>query len=283
MRNALLSPPELAAHLDDPDWVIVDCRFDLTRPEAGRAAYDAAHIPGARYADLDRDLSAARGPGTGRHPLPDPDTLAATFGAWGIGPGVRVAAYDADTGMYAARLWWLLRWLGHDAVAVLDGGLRAWREAGLPLSDSVTTCRPRVFEARVADDAWFDSAAVAQLAGDPGWRLLDVRAAPRYAGDIEPIDPVAGHVPGARNYPFERSLDDAGRWRPVADVRAKLEAALERVPPQRTIIMCGSGVTACHVLLAMAACGLDGARLYAGSFSEWIRDPQRPVATGPDP
>ena len=283
MHSTLITPAHLATRIGDRAWVIVDCRFDLAVPEAGVAAYRDGHIPGAVHADLDRDLSGPRGPATGRHPLPDPQTLAATFGRWGIGPGVQVVAYDAASGMFAARLWWLLRWLGHDAVAVLDGGMRAWQDAGLPLENSLPTPQPREFIPAVRAQLWAGTDEVARSANDPGWRILDARAAPRYAGEVEPIDPVAGHVPGAHNFPYERNLTPAATLRGSTDLRQTLTEALGPVPADRTIVMCGSGVTACHVLLALAAAGLEGARLYPGSWSEWIRDPARPIATGPAP
>ena len=281
--TTLIDPDQLAPHLDDPQWLVVDCRFDLARPEAGAQSYREGHIPGAIHAHLDNDLSGPRAPALGRHPLPDPERLAATFGRWGIEPGVQVVAYDGAAGMLAARLWWLLRWLGHDAVAVLDGGLRAWRESERPLETRTVARTARRFVAAPRREAWADTAEVRLRSVDPDWRVLDARAAPRYAGEVEPIDPVAGHVPGAHNYPYERSVADTDRLCSRSQLDARLRQALGPVPPERTILMCGSGVTACHVLLAMAACGLDGARLYPGSWSEWIRDPTRPVATGHEP
>lgn len=278
-HTTLITAATLQAHLDDPDWVVVDCRFNLADPAAGRRAYQDGHIPGARYAHLDEDLSAPVTATTGRHPLPDPARLAATLGAWGIGPGTQVLAYDDLGGMLAAaRLWWLLRWLGHTAVAVLDGGLPAWTRAGLPLSTDVPVIAARTFIARPDDRLWL---TVEQVQGLPAHELLlDARGAARYRGEMEPIDPVAGHIPGALNLPTESNLAADGCFLPAAALRARFAALLGERPAARVVHSCGSGVTACHNLLAMEVAGLSGSRLYAGSWSEWIRDPQRPVATG---
>jgi thiosulfate/3-mercaptopyruvate sulfurtransferase len=280
MHTTLVAAAELARQLGDENWRVVDCRFDLGAADAGEAAYRAGHIPGAVYAHLDRDLSSPITPTSGRHPLPEPQALACRFSQWGIGPATQVIAYDAGNGAYAARLWWLLRWLGHAGVAVLDGGYAAWLAAGCPIEHELTSPRPQPFSRRVSVATWVGADVVAARAGDPAWRLLDARAPERYAGVVEPIDAVAGHVPGASNYPFTRSLGPGGRMLPAAELRATLSSELGSVAPQRTIVMCGSGVTACHVVLALEAAGLTGAQLYAGSWSEWIRDPDRPVATG---
>ena len=275
----LIDAATLGAHLDDPDWIAVDCRFSLMDTEAGHRAYAESHLPGARYAHLDRDLSGPITPATGRHPLPDPARLARTLGEWGIGDGAQVIAYDDMGGMLAAaRLWWLLRWLGHDAVAVLDGGFSAWRAAGLPLTAALPAVRPAAFEARPDDRLWLTAARAQALPA--GELLVDARAAARYRGDMEPIDPVAGHIPGAANLPTEDNLAADGRFRPVDDLRARFLAMLDGRSPTAVAHYCGSGVTACHNLLAMDVAGLSGSRLYAGSWSEWIRDPGRPVATG---
>lgn len=283
MPTTLVSAAELATHLEDPEWVIVDCRFDLARPASGREGYAAGHIPGARYAHLDEDLSSKITPRSGRHPLPDPHTLAATLGSWGIDSNTQVVAYDAGNGAYAARLWWLMRWLGAKRVAVLDGGFKAWTDAALP----VTTALPTVMAVRFApapeDAMLLDAAAVRQRAADPSWRVLDARGPERYAGAVEPLDAKAGHVPGAHNYPFTGNLGPDGRFLPAAQLKAQLEQSLGGVPADHAIMMCGSGVTACHNLLALEIAGLKGAQLYAGSWSEWIRDPARPIAVGPTP
>jgi thiosulfate/3-mercaptopyruvate sulfurtransferase len=273
----------LAAHGNDAAWRVVDCRFDLADPAAGEAAYAAGHVPGAVYAHLDRDLSGPRTPRSGRHPLPEPATLAATFSRLGIDATTQVVAYDDSGGCYAARLWWLLRWLGHDAVAVLDGGLAAWRAAGQPLSTGAPHVAPRRFEPRVAPRATVDAEVLEGLLEGGAVVLLDARAPERFAGRVEPLDPKAGHVPGARNHPYVRNLGPDGRFLPAAELRERLQERLGGRRPEEIVSMCGSGVTACHTLLALEIAGLGGARLYPGSWSEWCRDPERPVATGPEP
>jgi thiosulfate/3-mercaptopyruvate sulfurtransferase len=267
----------------EPSLAIIDCRCDLANPAAGRGDYLAGHLPGACHADLARDLSAPPGPATGRHPLPDPQALAARLGAWGVDDSTQVVAYDAANGSFAARLWWLLRWLGHRKVAVLDGGLAAWRAAGGPLQAGEVVRPARRFSARPERDAWLDTAAVVRALGTAGHLLIDARAAERYAGAVEPLDPVAGHVPGAVNHPFTANLGGDGHFLAPPELRRRWLARLGQTPPGAAIAMCGSGVTACHNLLALEAAGLPGARLYAGSWSEWIRDPARPVAVGPAP
>ncbi|OBS09152.1 sulfurtransferase [Acidihalobacter prosperus] len=280
MSDCLIDTERLAQALDSAgDLVLVDCRFDLARPEAGREAYRAGHLPGAVYAHLDEDLSGPTGPQTGRHPLPDVEGFAARCGEWGIGPGVRVVAYDDAGGAYAARLWWLLRWLGHAEVSVLDGGLDAWRESGRPQQTDVPRPSPRSFTGHPVEAMTLEAQALQSALAARRCRLVDVRAAARFRGEIEPIDPVAGHVPGAVNHPFTQLLDARGRFLPAAELRAQFDALLDDHLPEALVAMCGSGVTACHLLLAMAHAGLPGGRLYPGSWSEWIRDPTRPVAS----
>jgi len=279
----LIDVASLGRNRDRPDWIVVDCRFTLTEPSAGRAAYDRGHLPGARYAHLDDDLSRKASPTEGRHPLPEPATFAAKLGAWGIGPGDTVIAYDEGSGAIAARLWWLLRWVGHERCAVLDGGFAAWVAAGHDIeqrSPSVAARHYPVPEPQARLVVTTGEVAARQAAGD---LVVDVRAAPRYRGEQEPIDPVAGHVPQARNRPFSSNVTAAGRFRPPAELRAELVELLAGREPSRLIAMCGSGVTACQLLLAMEAAGLTGGRLYAGSWSEWIRDPARPIARGSEP
>ena len=280
--TTLIDVDGLAARLRDPGCAVLDCRFDLARPAWGREAWAAGHVPGAQYVDLDRDLSAPAGPATGRHPLPAPEAFAARASAWGIDERVQVVVYDQGNGMYAARAWWLFRWLGHCAVAVLVGGFAAWTAAGQAVG-SVPEARPaRRFVARPDHSATVDAAFVAARLGDAAdMRLVDARGADRFAGQNETIDPVAGHVPGAVNHPFTRNLDAAGRMRPAAELRAEWLQTLGGQPPTALVAMCGSGVSACHDLLALEHAGLGGARLYPGSWSEGIRDPSRPVATGP--
>jgi thiosulfate/3-mercaptopyruvate sulfurtransferase len=280
MFTTLVDTTTLAAHLDDPNWVVFDCRFDLTKPDAGHDAYDEAHIPGARYAHLDRDLSSPITPHSGRHPLPDPVTLAAKLGRWGVDKHKQVIAYDAGAGAVAARLWWLLRWLGHEAVALLDGGLAKWQEEKRPLSGEAPSITPMVFEPQPDNSRWVSTAMIQDVLEKGGHLLLDARARRRFEGAIEPLDKIAGHIPGAVNRPFESNVDARGCFLSPEQLREQWLELLGTVPPSCVINMCGSGVTACHNILAMTHAGLDGAKLYAGSWSEWIRDSRRPVATG---
>jgi thiosulfate/3-mercaptopyruvate sulfurtransferase len=280
--RTLISAAELAPHVAASDWLIVDCRFELGKPDTGERAYAAGHIPHAIYAHLDRDLAAAITPTSGRHPLPQPEQFAATLTRWGVTSSTQVVAYDADNSAYAARLWWLLRWVGHEAVAVLDGGFKAWNAAGLPTTTAVPRPRAGHFVARPNRDMWYDAHEVADRVQRSDWRLLDARAPERFAGQVEPIDPVAGHVPGARNHPFATNLASEGRFAPAQELRQRFSQSQDGVADDHTIVMCGSGVTACNLLLAMEAAGKSGARLYAGSWSEWIRDAARPVKKGSD-
>jgi thiosulfate/3-mercaptopyruvate sulfurtransferase len=284
MHATIVEPADFAPC--SPDWAVIDCRFDLARPEWGSEAYTAGHIPCAVYAHLDRDLSGPVTPQSGRHPLPELGAFARTLSNWGIDDGVQVVAYDQGNGAYAARLWWLLRWLGHKKVAVLNGGFAAWQRAGLPISTDQPVIPARPFIGRPAHSDVVSTAELAQWVArgelDHGAQtLLDARGADRFAGENETIDPVAGHIPGARSAPFARNLDAQGRFLPPAALRDRWLEILRGQPPGEVILMCGSGVTACHNLLALEMAGLPGARLYAGSWSEWIRDASRPVATGP--
>lgn len=280
MYTTLISASDLAAHIDDSTWLLVDCRFDLTNPSTGATAYQTSHLPHAVYAHLDRDLAAPVTPSTGRHPLPSPQQFAATLSAWGVTQDTQVIAYDTDNAMYAARLWWMLRWVGHRKVAVLDGGFKAWLAAGLPVTNEIPRRTPAHCNAQADRSVWLDAAEVADRVQRDDWRLLDARAPERFAGDVEPIDCVAGHVPGARNHPFALDLGADGRFLPAHELRARFAKSQAGIGDDHTIAMCGSGVTACHLLLALAIAGKPGAKLYAGSWSEWIRDPARPVARG---
>lgn len=276
----LIEAETLHGHLGDPDWVVVDCRFDLNDPEAGRRAYREGHIPGARYAHLEEDLSAPVTPMSGRHPLPDHQRLAERLGRWGIGENTQVVVYDDAGGAIAARLWWLLSWLGHRSCAVLNGGLPAWRAKGLPLSVDVPAPQEGTYPVLHEDTlAWVGAGYVLANIGKRYSLLIDARAPSRFRGEAEPIDPVAGHVPGAVNLPLQGNLDKNQRFRDSAALKARFTAVLGDRPPSCAIHMCGSGVTACHNLLAMEIAHLPGSRLYAGSWSEWIRDSTRPVAT----
>jgi thiosulfate/3-mercaptopyruvate sulfurtransferase len=281
MYTNIMSAAELQAELQNPQLVVVDCRFDLSRPDTGRKAYVAGHIPGAFYAHLDKDLSGGRTSSSGRHPLPDPETLSETLGRWGVDAHSQVVTYDAQNGsMAAARLWWLLKWLGHEAAAVLDGGLQAWQAASLPLSTEIPARGHAHFVPQLRNDRLVVAQELEARMRDASWRILDARSPERYAGEVEPIDPVAGHVPGAINHPFARNLTDDGHFLPKLELQKNFGHTLEQRSPDHIIAMCGSGVTAAHLLLAMEAAGLHGARLYAGSWSEWISDSSRPVATG---
>ncbi len=279
--TTLIDAAVLRRHLLSPDWRIIDCRFSLNDPEQGRRDYRAEHIPGALYAHLDEDLSAPVVPGkTGRHPLPAPAELAKTFSRWGIDEAVQVVAYDAGSGAIAARLWWMLRWLGHDAVAVLNGGWAAWQAAGFPTETQVVAPSPRQFRPRIRSEWVVSAEELEKMRRDPGARLIDAREADRYRGENEPIDPVAGHIPGALNVPYSENLTPKGRFCAPEALRERFSPILQNVPPEAVACYCGSGVTACHNLLAIKYAGLGDARLYPGSWSEWITDPNRPVATG---
>lgn len=279
--TTLVSVGDLAAHLDDPDWIVCDCRHDLVNTGAGRDAYAQSHIPGARFVHVDGDLSAPPTGRNGRHPLPDPAKFVARLGALGIDNAKQVVAYDATGGIYAARLWWMLRWVGHEAAAVLDGGWGAWTRAGQGVAAQPPTVTPARFVPRHRADFTRDAAAVAAAAHDKKLSLLlDARSPDRFRGENETLDPVAGHIPGALNRFFRLNLDADGRFKPAATLREEFEAALGAASPSDVVHYCGSGVTACHNLLAMEIAGLGGSRLYPGSWSEWVADRARPVATG---
>jgi thiosulfate/3-mercaptopyruvate sulfurtransferase len=279
----------ISAGRSPPSLVILDCRFDLTAPDAGGRAYLAGHIPTARYVDLNRDLSDPVSAASGRHPLPSPERMAARFEALGIRERSQVVVYDEVNGSFAARAWWLLRWLGHAQAAVLDGGMKAWRAAGGAIESGGTT-QPADLGRGVAfgsssspqvdRQAVVGSDELAALLKEGHRLLVDARAPERFAGTVEPIDPVAGHVPGAVNHPFSANLAGDGRFLPPEELERRWRERLNGVSPADTISMCGSGVTACHNLLALEIAGLAGAKLYAGSWSEWIRDPKRPIARG---
>ena len=283
-HSTLIDTTTARAHLTDPGWVFVDCRFVIREPERGMRDYRASHIKGALYADLDKDLSGQIIPGrTGRHPLPSAETIVRTFSGWGIGPGTQVIAYDESTGaMAAARLWWLLKWAGHDAVAVLDGGLKAWTAAGLPCGSGVESRRaggPRYgFAAAFRPELAVDAQHVLSVTGNPGWVVLDARAADRYRGENETIDPVAGHIPGALSAPYASALGPDGLFKTAAEAARQFESVMGARDAAHTIVYCGSGVTAAHSVLACAHAGLGMPRMYAGSWSEWITDTHRPTA-----
>jgi thiosulfate/3-mercaptopyruvate sulfurtransferase len=279
MFSTLIGVDSLQDLLGKPRVAVVDCRFDLMKPEAGRQAYLTAHIPGARYADLNRDLSAPIGLHTGRHPLPAPEAFAAWLGALGIGNDTQVIAYDEINGSFAARLWWMLRWLGHGAVAVLDGGFKAWTAHGGALQAGETATRHvEQFTPRPDPTGVVSTPELEHALRDPKTVLVDARAQERYAGTVEPIDPVPGHIPGAVNHPFSANLGPDGRFLPAAELKRRWQERFRGRDVENLVAMCGSGVTACHNLLSLEVAGLTGGKLYAGSWSEWIRDPRRPVA-----
>jgi len=280
--TTLISAAELAQHVLQPNWIVLDCRHDLVNPEAGRAAYAAGHIPHAQFAHLDTDLSDKRpGPNgefPGRHPLPPPEAFIEKLRAWGVKHDSQVVAYDAQGGMFAARLWWMLRWVGHEAVAVLDGGLPAWQARDGKLSTEPASrargdisAKPPIGPSVTAADVLANLAAPTRI-------VIDARAPDRFRGENETLDPVGGHIPGARNRFFKDNLQADGRFKPAEQLRAEFSALI--TTPQASIMQCGSGATACHNLLAMEVAGLSGAALYPGSWSEWCADPSRPVATG---
>jgi thiosulfate/3-mercaptopyruvate sulfurtransferase len=279
--TTLIDAPTLAGLLGREDLRLFDCRFELGNVSWGENEFATAHLPGAQYLHLDRDLSGPITGTSGRHPLPDPLEFARRLAARGVDSSCQLIAYDQGNGAYAARLWWLARWIGLRQVAVLDGGLAAWRAAGLPLTSEIATPAPRQLDVQLATDAWLGSEDVDALRGEPGHLIVDARGAERFAGRNETIDPVAGHVPGARNHPFAGNLGVDGRFLSAEQLRRRWSVMLGSLPPSAVIAMCGSGVTACHNLLALEHAGLTGGRLYAGSWSEWIRDPRRPIATGP--
>jgi len=278
--RTLVEPEELADRIDSPELVIVDCRFDLRDPGAGERAYRAGHVPGAVYAHLDRDLSDQTREGKGRHPLPEADRFCATLAGWGVTPSSQVVAYDANDGAIASRLWWMLRLLGHARVAVLDGGLSAWAAAGGMLDNAVPRPRAGSYRARFDVRGMASTAVIAARMASGNGRLFDARAPERFRGEVEPIDRVAGHVPGAVNRPYVANLETDGRLRPREQLAEEFRALLGDTRASDAVLMCGSGVTACHNLLAMEHAGIHGARVYAGSWSEWISDPSRPVARG---
>ncbi len=293
--STLIDPQSLAAVLAVADAaakpVLLDCRTNLMQPGAGFALYQQGHIPGAHHADMDNDLSSPITPTSGRHPLPDPDQFAQQLGSWGIGSDTQVIVYDDMGGAMAARAWWLLRWMGHSRVALLDGGLPAWIGAGGALSTEVkppVSCAPYPFR---LNPSWLvDSDRVLANITEPAFILVDARNAERFRGEQEPIDPVAGHVPAALNRPLPDNLTDQGLFKSAEQLRAEWltllvgargdDAIAAEVSADDVVAMCGSGVTACHLLLSLEIAGLTGARVYAGSWSEWIRDAQRPVSTG---
>ncbi|AIB39134.1 MULTISPECIES: sulfurtransferase [Pseudomonas] len=278
----LISPQQLAERQKAASVVILDCRFALEDPDYGRCSYAEGHIEGAQYADLNRHLSGTVIKGvTGRHPLPAAETLVQRLRAWGISADTDIVLYDDGPGAYAARAWWLLAWLGkRDGVFILDGGLKAWHGAGFPLSLDAPLVAPGTFAGTPDNRLLLDAEQLEKRLGQPELTLIDARAQPRFRGDVEPIDPIAGHIPGAQCAAFNENLDTDGRFLPAAQLKQRFAAQLQGRSPDELVAYCGSGVTACHNLFALSLAGYPLGKLYAGSWSEWITDPKREIATG---
>lgn len=278
----LISPQALNERQAHPGLVILDCRFTLEDPDYGRSSYAEGHIAGAQFADLEQDLSGPVIKGvTGRHPLPDAQTLLERLRAWGISDDSDVVLYDDGPGAFAARAWWLLAWLGkRDGVFLLDGGLKAWHSAGLPLSLDASVTQLANFNGKPDNSLLLSAEQLQKRLGEPGLTLIDARAKPRFRGEVEPIDPVAGHIPGAQCAAFSENLDSSGRFLPAEQLKQRFAEQLAGRAPEELVAYCGSGVTACHNLFALGLAGYPLGKLYAGSWSEWINDPARGVATG---
>lgn len=281
MYNTIISPEELHEKLHRQTWIIIDCRYSLGHPEAGQQAYLKSHIPRAVYAHLDRDLSGKIVPGTtGRHPLPPIVKLTQRFSGWGIGERIQVVLYDDRSGAIAARLWWMLRWLGHESVAVLDGGWRAWTSRGFPVTSEIVLPGPRVFKPKPKANWIVDADHVERRLGAENFLLVDSRSPTRFSGEDEPIDPVAGHIPGATNFPHTDLVEPDGTWLSPNELERRFDGLLGNDEADEVVFYCGSGVTACRNLLAHKHAGLGDAKLYPGSWSEWITVPERPIELG---
>ncbi|MFN0315373.1 MAG: sulfurtransferase [Burkholderiales bacterium] len=275
----LIDAAVLAKHLDDPRFVIFDCRHDLAKPGWGSEEYAASHIPGARFAHLDKNLSGPKTGKNGRHPLPEPQSFARWLGDMGASNDSQIIGYDSTGGTYAARLWWMVRWLGHQRVAVLDGGWDAWVRSGFSVTHEKPSPRSAAFHMQLRKDASVDANFIVRDLESQTYHVLDARANDRFHGKNETIDPIGGHIPGAANRFFKENLDAQSRFKPAAALKAEFEALLKGRAPSHVVHQCGSGVTACHNALAMEIAGLTGSKVYPGSWSEWIADPSRPIAT----
>ncbi|WP_415893610.1 sulfurtransferase [Neptuniibacter sp. PT8_73] len=278
MFTTIVNAEELQNHISESDWVVFDCRFNLADTSAGKNAYLEGHIPGAIYLDLDQDLSSSITPETGRHPLPDLERFVARLVQSGVSNNTQVVVYDDCAGAMAARCWWLLRLVGHKAVAVLDGGLPAWQLLSGELNDHIPQPTSTAYTSSLQQNQNLTVSEVEQALDAQSIYLVDARAAERYRGEVEPIDPIAGHVPSALNRPLTDNLAE-GKFKPAAQLREEWLSVLGGKSVEAVVHMCGSGVTACHNQLAMEIAGLSGSRVYSGSWSEWIRDPARPIAT----
>jgi thiosulfate/3-mercaptopyruvate sulfurtransferase len=278
--TTLIYAESLQQHINNPDWIIIDCRFSLADANIGGQAYRLGHIPNARYAHLDKDLSSRITDFTGRHPLPDFRLLAKKLGNWGINNNTQVVAYDDAGGAFAGRLWWLLHCMGHDKVALLDGGFKHWQKQGLPITTTLPTVKAVTFKPYINDAAWLSATQVQNSLAKKTICLIDARTPERYRGEQEPIDPVAGHIPYAVNRAFQLNLAGNGLFLSPTQLREQFNRLIGAVAPEQVVHYCGSGVTGCHNLLAMEHAGLTGSKLYAGSWSEWIRNKNRAVAKG---
>lgn len=278
--SPIISTGDLAGLLSAANLRLIDCRYDLAKPEAGRAGYLQAHLPGAIFADLKHDLASPVTPTSSRHPLPDAADFVQTLAGWGISPDVHVVVYDGGGGGFAGRLWWMLRAVGHSNVQLLDGGLAKWQRENRPLSSGEESAAPgaQIYPAQFNPEMFVSAAQVLAITNDPAWRLIDARAAERFSGATEPIDPIAGHIPSALNRFHGLNLTPEGIFKPADQLREEFAALLDGAPADHAIVYCGSGVTSCHHLIALELAGLPGALLYPGSWSEWIRDPARPLA-----
>jgi len=277
--NSIVDADIVYTHHTDPHWRIVDCHYNLQCHDEGLDLYRREHIPNAVYAHLKNDLASPSTPTSGRHPLPDIEKFKRLLGSWGINQQTQVVVYDNANGSFAARLWWLLKWLGHSKVAVLDGGFNQWKLRGYPVTSDIPHYAASQFAGRPDMTMLVSSNEIAMQLPKANITLIDVRDPERYYGVTEPIDNVAGHIPNAINVPWKTNLDSQGRFLPRALLTRQYRHLLHQQNPQQTVFMCGSGVTACHSLVALAFAGIEGARLYAGSWSEWITDPERPIQT----
>jgi thiosulfate/3-mercaptopyruvate sulfurtransferase len=280
MFTTFVSTETLAQHLNDPNWIILDTRFDLMQPAAGRQAYNAAHIPGAHFLDLNEDLADPSHAGAGRHPLPDAQRFAAKLSALGVDRSKQVVVYDGGSMMFVGRAWWMLRWLGHDAVCGLDGGYAAWENERRAVSSQAPVPLPSNFAPSIRDHTQVATEVVLSGLAQRAHLLIDARSPERYRGDVEPIDPVAGHIPGAQNRPFGRNLGTNGKLLPVEQLRAQFNDLLAGRAPSKVVHTCGSGVSSIANMMAMEHAGLNGSRLYVGSWSAWSADASRPMAKG---
>ncbi len=278
--TTLIPATDLSQQLNNSNWVIFDCRFSLADADAGAKAYRKGHIPNARYVHLNKDLSSTITNLTGRHPLPNFSLLAKKLGLWGVSNQSQIIVYDDAGGAFAGRLWWLLRCMGHENVAVLDGGIKHWQKQSYALSTVLPCVKPAAFRAYLNENCWLSAVQVRDQLAAKTIKLIDARTPERFRGEQEPIDPVGGHIPGALNRPIQLNLASDGLFLPAGQLRRQFQQLLGETPPEQTVHSCGSGVTACHNLLAMEHAGLSGSKLYAGSWSEWIRNKNRPVATG---